>query len=427
MAGMGGAYSAGWLVAPLSDSGDPTGWISNSLVLLMAALFVIVAQNYLVPRLGAAWLQSRRLAEELGEERGRLEVEVAERTADLARRNTQLRTAAEVARDAAAIQDVEKLLRDVVRLVSERFGFYHTGIFLLDDAGRHAVLRAASSAGGQRMLARGHQLRLGMGLVGHVAEKGEYRIALDVGQDAVFFDNPDLPDTRSEIAVPLQARERLIGVLDVQSREANAFGDEDVVVLQTLADQIAVAISNARLFQQAEESLEAERRAYGQMELEAWRQLLQERADLELSYDPSGLLAGRDGWREEMQEAVHQGAAVRGQAGTSSTLAIPLKVRGQIVGVLDAYKPEGAGDWSEEETRLMESLVEQLSVALDSARLYQDTQRRAARDRILAQVAGRMRETLDIDLVLQSAVREMRNALDIAEVEVYLDAAGVES
>jgi GAF domain-containing protein len=227
--------------------------------------------------------------------------------------------------------------------------------------------------------------------------------------------------------VPLQARGQLIGVLDVQSREPNAFSDEDVVVLQTLADQIAVAISNARLFEQAAESLEAERRAYGQMELEAWRRLLQEQADLELSYDPLGLLAGRDGWREEMQEAVHQGEAVRGRAGASSTLAIPLKVRGQIVGVLDAYKPEGAGNWNDEETQLMQSLVEQLSVALDSARLYQDTQRRAARDRILAQVAGRMRETLDIDLVLQSAVREMRNALDIAEVEVYLDAAGVES
>jgi GAF domain-containing protein len=314
-----------------------------------------------------------------------------------------------------------------VTLVSEQLGFYHAGVFLLDPAGEWAVLQAASSAGGQRMLARGHRLRVGhtpMGIVGYVAGRNEPRIALDVGKDAVFFDNPDLPDTHSELALPLRARGEVIGALDVQSTEPAAFSEEDVAVLQTLADQVAVAISNAHLFQQAQESLEAERRAYGELERKAWQELLHSRPDLAASqrYDPQGILPAPsdDYWREEMKQAWQQGEPILGQGQASSTLAIPLQVRGQIVGVLDAHKPADAGAWTREEMTLLRTLVEQLGVAMESARLYEDTQRRAARDRLLGEVSSRIRETLDTDTVLQTAVREMREALGMAEVEVQL-------
>ncbi|MGB9777653.1 MAG: HAMP domain-containing protein, partial [Anaerolineae bacterium] len=130
-----------------------------------------------------------------------LEEEVTRRTADLARRTAQLEAAAFIARRAAEIRDVDTLLNETVRLISDRFGFYHAGIFLIDEAGEYAVLRAASSEGGRRMLARGHRLAVGkVGIVGTVAGTGRPRIALDVGADAVFFDNPDLPRTRSEMA-----------------------------------------------------------------------------------------------------------------------------------------------------------------------------------------------------------------------------------
>jgi len=172
------------------------------------------------------------------------------------RRAAQLAAAAEVARSATAILDVSQLLDETVRLISKQFGFYHAGVFLLDETGEYAVLRAASSEGGQRMLARGHKLKVGeVGIVGYVAGTGEPRIALDVGADAVFFDNPDLPDTRSEMALPLVSRGRVIGVLDVQSTEPAAFTEEDVAVLRAMADQLATAIENARLFAETERSL----------------------------------------------------------------------------------------------------------------------------------------------------------------------------
>jgi signal transduction histidine kinase/CheY-like chemotaxis protein len=173
------------------------------------------------------------------------------------RRAVQLAVASEVARDAIATLDVDQLLDETVRLISERFGFYHAGVFLVDEERGYAVLRAASSEGGQRMLERGHRLEVGRaGMVGYVTDTGEPRIALDVGQDAAHFVNPDLPETRSEMTLPLLVRGEVIGALDVQSTDEAAFTDEDVAVLQTMADQLANAIANARLFAEIEQTAE---------------------------------------------------------------------------------------------------------------------------------------------------------------------------
>jgi putative methionine-R-sulfoxide reductase with GAF domain/HAMP domain-containing protein len=177
-----------------------------------------------------------------------LEFMVEERTAELAdaskqmrRRATQLEASAEVARAIASVRDRDVLLSQVAELISERFGWYHVGIFLLDQSGEYAVLQAANSQGGQRMLQRGHRLKVGeMGIVGYVTQTGQPRIALDVGRDAIFFDNPELPATRSEMALPLEVGGRIIGALDVQSREATAYDEEDVALLRILADQVAM-------------------------------------------------------------------------------------------------------------------------------------------------------------------------------------------
>jgi methyl-accepting chemotaxis protein len=182
--------------------------------------------------------------------------QIQQRATELAKAKETLQAAAQVAREATAIRDVDQLLDQTTRLISERFGFYHAGIFLLDEAGEYAVLRAASSQGGQRMLARAHQLKVGeTGIVGHVTGSGEPRIALDVGEDAAFFDNPDLPGTRSEMALPLKVQERVIGALDVQSTEPEAFGEDDVAVLLVMADQLAIAIENARLLHATQQTV----------------------------------------------------------------------------------------------------------------------------------------------------------------------------
>jgi GAF domain-containing protein len=388
-------------------------------------ILIVLSVDYVLSRLTTALGQSRSLVGELEEQRGLLEEQVEERTADLARRSAQLEAAAQVAREAARIRDVERLLTETVDYISDRFGFYHTGLFLLDEAGSYAVLRAASSEGGRRMLARGHRLLVGKeGIVGYVTGTRQARVALDVGEDAAFFDNPDLPMTRSEVALPLLVGDEVLGALDVQSVERRAFGEQDVTVLQTLADQIAIAISNARLVRRVRESLETERRAYGQMTQDAWRSLVRSGTGSGQRYDPQRILPAGSHWREDMEEAMKQGRAVAGQSELGATVAMPLRVRGQVIGVLDAHKPAGRGEWTEDEMTLFQALVDQLGVALDSARLYQDAQRRAAEDRLVSEIASRLQATMDVDTVLQTAVREMGNALGIEKVELRLQSAG---
>ncbi len=426
MAGFGVAYSMGYLAIPENPTtAQPARWIAGTLVLFLMDVLIVVSLDYLVSRLTSALGQSRDLVGELEEQRGRLEEQVAERTADLARRSAQLEAAAQVARDAARIRDVDRLLAETADFISARFDVYHTGIFMLDRAGESAVLRAASSEGGQRMLTRGHRLQVGKeGIVGHVAAAKQGRVALDVGEDAVFFDNPDLPNTRSEVALPLLVGDQVLGVLDVQSTEREAFGEQDVTVLQTLADQVAIAISNARLIRQVQESLETERRAYGEMTLEAWHDLVRGGFGAARRYDPQRILPAGESMRAEMVQAMREDRPVAGRGDLGPTIALPLKVRGQVIGVLDAHKAAGRGGWTEDEEALFEALVDQLGVALDSARLFQDVQRRAAEDRLVGEITSRLRATLDIDTVLQTAVREVGSALGAAKVDLRLHSPG---
>ncbi len=414
--------NAGLLPEPFIAADALTAWLVMTANLLETAVILYLAARSLNEALG----RTRNLATELEGQRGRLEVTVEERTTDLARRTQYLEAAGAIARDAAAVLDVKQLLSRVVALIGERFGFYHSGIFLLDPTGEWAVLQTASSEGGQRMVARGHRLKVGQaGIVGETAARGKSHVALDVGVDAVFFDNPDLPETRSEVALPLGARGQIIGVLDVQSTEPAAFSQEDVAVLQTLADQVAVAINNAQLFRQAEDSLEAERRAYGEYSRQAWAGMVRARPDLGYRYREGKVEpVGRDPGQVPAQRTGTGGRDHLGEASSSPAdlpaFSLPVTYRGQAFGTIVAHKPAGSGEWTPEETALLETLGEQLSIALDSARLYQDTQRRAAQERLVGDVTAQMRQTLDVDAVLRTAAQEMRQALGLSQMTIRL-------
>ncbi len=347
-----------------------------------------------------------------------LEARVAERTRALERRALQLRAAAEVGRAAASLRDLDELLTQISHLISERFGFYHVGIFLLDDSGEYAVLRAANSEGGQRMLARQHRLPVGeRGIVGFVTAEGRPRIALDVGEDAVFLANPDLPETRSELALPLVVGGRILGALDVQSKEPNAFTEEDVATLQVLADQIAIAIENARLFEENREALEAARRAYGEISRAGWR-LIGELYP-ELGYVATGQRVSRSNRRsiEPLAlEAMHRGRAVL--TPEEDGLYLPVIVRGEAIGVLRLFKQQGV--WTEEEVATATQLAGQLSGALESARLYFDLSRRAMREQTVSEIAARLTATRQVESILELTVQELGRIFEDSEVALQL-------
>ena len=394
-------------------------WVMFSVALAMA----IIPLNLALRSLNAALSHARSYAAESERRHQQIESLAGERALELSRRTGYLGAATEIATEVAAVErDPLVLLRQAAEIISRRFGFYHTGFFLLDDNRQWAVLQAASSEGGQRMLQRQHRLRVGAeGIVGAVAAHGQYRIAQDVGADAVFFENPDLPETRSEIALPLRVRREVIGVLDVQSTAPDAFTDEDVNVLQALADQVSVAVNSARLLRQVEEIVTAERRTYGQMARETWRELLRARPDLAFASDEDGV-APFMVWEPQMKIAAQTGQA----AGAGATLALPIQVRDQVIGVIDGRKPGGTA-WSEEEINLLQTLAEQLSTALEGAQLYEDTQRRAAREQMAREITAEMRRSLEVTTVLQTALHQLRTSLNLTEAEVWIEEASSEA
>jgi GAF domain-containing protein/HAMP domain-containing protein len=357
---------------------------------------------------------------------GGLEQQVADRTRDLEHRSAYLEATAEVGRAAASILDPDALIQEVVELIRERFGLYYVGLFLVDEASEWAVLQAGTGEAGRTMLARGHRIRVGEGMIGWSVARGQPRVALEAGEDAVRLATAELPGTRSEAALPLQSRGRVLGALTVQHTGAGAFDPETMAVLQTMADQVAVALDNAHLFAESQEALETSRRAYGEMSHSAWTDLLRARPDWGYRYAHQTVARAEGDWQPEMLHAEQSGQIVQGDGDKRSTLAIPLKVRDEVVGVLSFRKdaPRGTqaapAEWTSEETAVLEAFAAQLEQALESAQLFQATQRRAARDRLLGEIATRMRETLDIETVLRTTVHQVRQALDLPEVVIRL-------
>ena len=363
-----------------------------------------------------------QMAEQLSTTLSSMERQITERTTAFERRNAQIQAAAEVGRIANQIRDLERLLPQVAELISQRFGFYHVGIFLLDARGEYAVLQASNSLGGQRMLARGHKLKVGqVGIVGYVTAQRQPRIALDVGEDAVFFNNPDLPNTRSEMAIPLITGEEVLGALDVQSTQPNAFSHEDVEVMQLLADQIAIAISNAQLFARNEKALEDIRRAYGEVAQRAWLNLLTSRRALAYAQIQDKTLPVEPMWDEVSQQALQEKRPLASDVPDENgrfRLTLPVYSSGVPLGTITAFK-EGAS-WLETEIELLGNIVQELGITLESSRLFEEGQRRAQLERASAQVVTHLRETLDVQAMLRTAAEEIRRSLELPEVSVRL-------
>jgi GAF domain-containing protein/HAMP domain-containing protein len=373
-----------------------------------------------------------RMTDQLQDTLTNLERRIAERTMDLevSRHQTEERAAqlfsiGEISKIINAEQELTILLPLITRLVSERFNFYHTGIFLIDDARQHAVLLAANSLGGQNMLKRGHKLKVGeSGIVGFVAKSGIARIALDVGQDAVFFNNPDLPNTRSEIALPLKAREKVIGILDVQSEKPGAFTPEDANILGILADQVAIAIENTKLLEQTKLALEEARSAYQQNLQEGWKNFGREEGMIGYYQSVSG---GRKLERplnnDEINQAMYRGEVLVFHAdGKTSdpTLVVPIKLRDQIIGVMHIKAPSRERQWTTSEVNLTEAVAERLSLALENARLIQESQRQVIKEQTITEITGKIGSSVNLENVLLTAVEELGRTIPGSEVTIKL-------
>jgi GAF domain-containing protein len=403
-------------VAEITGSYVPTPVQTYPEELFIASLMVAVVSlslQSLVGRLRDIAGQSRKneltqiaANEELLQLKQSLETRVVERTTDLERRAGQMETIASIARSITAMQDLEQLLPSICKIVSERFGIYHTGIFLIDNRGEFAVLQAANSEGGQRMLKRGHRLRVGTtGIVGTVAGQGEARIAQDVGTDAFYFNNPDLPETRSEMALPLRIGNQILGVLDVQSKEIEAFGTDDLTVLEILANQITIAINNARLFGSTKQALEESQSIYQQYVKQDWAHFAHTLKNNGYSYD--GIKATP--------------LTNRTPAPAPNALTLPIKIRGLDIGVVTIKSNNPLRTWSQDEINLAQTAAERAGLAIENFRLLTEAQRRAAKERTISEITSRIGASVDLRAIMQAAVEELGHAMAGAEVVLQLN------
>ena len=335
--------------------------------------------------------------------------------ADLERRALQLQTAAEVSRAASSILNVDELLPQVVELIRARFNLYYTGLFLVDETGQWAILRAGTGEPGRKMLEAGHKLEIGdTSMIGSCVAQGKAGVALDV-EKAIRYKNPHLPETRSEMALPLITRGRAIGAMTIQSAQPAAFTQEDIAILQTMSDQLANAVQNALLFDESKRArLLLDQRVKGldclndigrkleeAVPLPNFLQWVAERVPPIMQYPDLCVVAIE--YREQVYGVPEASALPR-------QMVQGLHIGGEWVGRLCiAYTEEH--DFLDEESALLGDIARRVNGYLENQWLFSETQARARREQTLREITARVRGSMDPDTVLRTAIRELGAAL----------------
>jgi GAF domain-containing protein len=404
---------------PFKPGPDMVSPIILLTIFVMDTVLVTFALRDLTTALRRARSDERALAENLSE----LEISrtaLVTRTRDLERRSVQLQTAAEIARDATTARDLGELLNRAASLIHSRFNYYYVGIFLIEEVGAgrartqdvYAVLRAATGEAGEQLLEQGHRLQVGgISMVGIATATGQPRIAQDISSDAMRFENPLLPETRAEMALPLQVGGRVIGALDVQSREPAAFGSDEVTILQTMADQLAVAIQNTQLLNQMRQTVRELEMVSGRYTRESWRETIEDAGRmLGYRYLKSGI--------EPIIERPSSGNTPEDEY----TAIVPIRFRDAVIGTFNLRSSED--DISEEALLLVQGVAERLTLALENARLLEETRQRAAWEQTLSEMTARFTRSLDTDTLLRTAVRELGQLLQMDEIAIHIGAPG---
>ncbi len=330
----------------------------------------------------------------------------------------KLRTASDVAQAATAFTatlDLDELLYRIADLVRRRFDLYYVGIFLVDDAGEWAILRAGTGEAGRKMLEAHHRLRVGgRSMIGTCIATGKPRIALDVGQEAVRFDNPFLPETRSEMALPIQVRGQVIGAMTIQSVEQAAFSDEDITILQTVANQLANAIENVRLFDQVQSSLAELEALQRQMTAESWAEFTSRQELVGYGYDLHEITPLAGG---EITESLPDRVVVE-EAEEGVVVKAPIAVRGFPLGMLEIDQPLEFDPYSQDDLALIERVRGQLAMALENRILFEQTRMALAETQLLYETGQRIDAEVTIDGIFFAMLEGLKRRADLSFVEI---------
>ncbi len=359
-------------------------WISAGAVIVLFGSIIIMGFQRLETEVLGAQKKIDATLDQLTDQRNNLENKVAERT-------IQLKKVNEISRSVTAILDPDELLAGATLLIGNEFESYYTAIYYVDPAGQWAELKEATGDAGKVLRKNKHRVDLnGNTAIAAAIRTKQIRIALDTGSEPVHFDSPLLRYTRSQIVMPLIVGENAVGALEMQSTKEAAYSAQDVDTYYNMANQVAIALENSRLFQETQQSLSEMRATQRQYLQGAWSSLI---SDTPLEYD------------------------VGDDESAGKEIEIPLTLRDQIIGQIKMTTNE---DWTPEQKNLIEAIATQAALALENARLVEESQSIAAREKLANEIIAKVWSSTTIDAILQTTVRELGRALEATEIDIEI-------
>ncbi len=423
----GWGMSTGFIDIPpleiLANSGYAVNWLTGSITFALIATIFISALSSALSGLSSSLTSLNQTTNQLSQERKNLEMTVEERILAISKKANLIITANQITEELAVLKNPQSILELTVNLIRSRLNYYHASVFLVDDEKDFAVIKASTGEAGQQLLARNHKLHFGEGVVGYAVQKGEVRIASNVLLDSVHYKNPLLPDTRSEVAIPLIYRNEVIGALDVQSVEENVFTEEDLETLKLIANGLASTIYNAQEISKLNEQIAGLKNKNTGIAVSNWDTYLsRKKRTLSLSVQNNQLLP-LETPDEDITEVIKQKCRIVKNAvengGNFSVLAMPIKIRDEVIGVIDVhvdlpYVPENL-------LQLSDAINARLSIALENARLVEELEDRTVQEKLITQITNKVRATTEIDQILKTAAEELGRSLGASEVLIQLD------
>lgn len=388
------------------------GLAANVLFTMLNRNFV---RNYNVQR--SAVLEAATIREQV-------EKADLEHVNQIKKQSSQIDVAGQISKEIAGQSYSGELLARTVDHIRTNFGFYHVGVFLLDEAGDYAVLKAATGEAGRQMLEAGHKLRAGEeGIVGNVVKSGQPHIALDVGSDAVHFKNPVLSETRSEMALPLISGTRIVGALDVQSKEESAFQDQDVKILQLVADQLAIALERSDLIAQLQRTVSELRAGYQAYAQKAWQSFTMKSGKVRSIHVEDGkenvnVPESEDITKAKLLDRPQVTPVITESGDEKTNVMLPIKLRDLNLGVIklqfnSQMVPANVMEF-------VQTASDRLALSLENARLLEEIEDRAEQEHIVREISEKVTSSPDISEILKTAAAELGKSLGVTNVKVVL-------
>ncbi len=371
-------------------------WVLTGSVWLLIAGVVIVTSTMLIQGLTSSLDKERSLSKLLEMDREHLD----RRTRELDRRLVQIRTAAEISRSLSGLMDLNTLLQQFVDLMQSRFGLYFVGVFLQDERQESAILYAGTGEAGEELINSGYQVPIdNQSNVGWVIANRKPRIAADTGREPAQFRNPLLLHANSEMVLPLISGDQVFGALLVQTKTPEAFDQDDMLVMQGIADSLTTSIKNVHLYDESRKNLQEIQALNRQYVVQAWKNAGETPA-----------------YKRECFENI----AVEGPDERLTTQYFPILLRDQVIGQLALETDKQ--NLSLEEQTLVQEVTTQAALAMENIRLLEESQRRASLEHLLGNVVQHVRTQTDLEMILRSTVSELGKALGATAGEIYLTA-----